>query len=59
MNIKAKEENFPVGTSRNIILQYLKNTENEWRCIEIQPNKRNKYKRKTIFIRDEAWKYEE
>ena len=56
MNNKKDKESYPVGTPRNIIIHYLKETENEWNCKEIPSNKNNKYIRKIIFTRDEKWK---
>ena len=51
-----KEESYRAGLPRHIILEYLKRTENEWKCIEIQPNE--KTKTRTIkFTRKESQSY--
>jgi hypothetical protein len=47
-----KKESYQPGIPRHIILDYLRKTENEWKCMEIQPN--NKTKTQTIkFTRKE------
>ena len=50
MNIN--KESYRAGLPRHIILEYLKQTENEWKCIEIPPNKKTKI-RTIKFIRKE------
>jgi len=57
MNLKNKKESYPVGTPRNVILEYLRKDENEWTCIEIEPTKKSQT-RKIIFIKDEKYKFE-
>ena len=44
---------------RKIILDYIKQTLDEWRLIEIPPDKKNNYIRKIILTRNEEWKYYE
>jgi hypothetical protein len=41
MNNKG-EEHYRVGFPRHLILDYLKQTEKEWKCIEIPPNRKTK-----------------
>ena len=56
MNIK--KESYRAGLPRHIILDYLLQTENEWKCIEIPPN--GKTKTRTIkFTRRENQSYDE
>ena len=51
-----KKQSYRAGIPRHIILEYLKQTENEWKCIEIPPN--SKTKTRTIkFIRKEKFDY--
>jgi len=40
MNIK--KESYQSGIPRHLILDYLLKTENEWKCIEIPPDKKTK-----------------
>ena len=56
MNIK--KESYRAGLPRHIILEYLKKTENEWKCIEIPPNKKTKI-RTIKFTRKEDQNYDE
>jgi hypothetical protein len=42
MTDKKETESYRAGTPRHIILDYLKETESEWECIEIPPNKKSK-----------------
>ena len=61
MNIKTEKESYHVGTARHIILDLLRQTENEWTCREIQPSKKNGYVRKIVFVKkeNEGWKHED
>ena len=53
-----KKESYRAGLPRHIILEYLKQTEKDWICIEIPPNK--KTKTRTIkFIKKEKFDYAE
>jgi len=60
MNIKTENESYSVGAARHVILDLLRQTENEWACKEIPPNKKNGYVRKIIFAKKESeeWKHE-
>jgi hypothetical protein len=42
MENEKNNESYKVGLPRRIILDYLKQTENEWKCIEIPPNGKTK-----------------
>jgi hypothetical protein len=40
--MNVKKESYRAGLPRHIILDYLLKTENEWKCIEMPPNKKTK-----------------
>jgi len=42
MENDKNSELYKVGLPRHIILDYLRQTENEWKCIEIPPNGKTK-----------------
>jgi hypothetical protein len=58
MENEKNNESYRVGLPRNIILDYLKQTENEWKCTETPPNGKNKI-RTIKFTRKEKESYNE
>ena len=50
-----EKESYRAGLPRHIILDYLRQNENEWKCIEIPPN--GKSKARTIKFTKKEKKY--
>ena len=58
MENDKNKESYKDGLPRHIILDYLRQTENEWKCIEIPPIGKSK-NRIIKFVRKEKQSYDE